>query len=301
MLVILAVFFLLALYYFLFPESVFNLAINAQRRSAGLGKKEVQIDDHRIVYLEGGEGETIVLLHGFGLDKDCWPAFAKYMKGYHLVIPDVPGFGESSQVPTDSYDIDSQVERLDRFTEVLHLNKFHIAGQSMGGSLTATYGAKHPEKVISLALLDPAGAISRKKSEYFMQLEKSKNLLFADNAQDYDDLLSMIFVKTPRIPAPFKKILVADMAAHAEFNKKIWEDWQPEQYSLAPVLPLIQTPVLIIWGDQDKIIDIGGVAFLEKNLQTCKTVIMKNTGHAPMMEKPEESANEYLNFLKEKR
>ncbi len=105
LLVIVAIFFLLALFYFLFPESVFKLAVNGQRRSADLVKKEVQVDDHRIVYLEGGKGETVVLLHGFALNKDSWAAFAKYLKGYHLVIPDVPGFGESSQVPTDSYDV----------------------------------------------------------------------------------------------------------------------------------------------------------------------------------------------------
>jgi len=301
LLVIVAVFFLLALYYFLFPESVFKLAVNGQRRSADLVKKEVQVDDHRIVYLEAGKGETVVLLHGFALNKDAWLAFAKYLKGYHLVIPDISGFGESSQVPTDSYDLESQVKRLDRFTEVLQLDKFHMAGQSMGGALTATYGAKHTKKVITLALMDPAGAPSQKKSEYFMQLEQGNNLLFADNAKDYDELLALIFVKPPSIPAPFKKILVADMAAHTEFNKKIWKDWQPEQYSLAPILPLIQAPVLIIWGAQDKIVDIGGVAFLEKNLKTFRTVIMKDTGHAPMMEKPEETANAYLSFLNEKR
>ncbi len=91
------------------------------------------------------------------------------------------------------------------------------------------------------------------------------------------------------------------MIAHTEFNKKIWKDWQPLKFSLAPILPLIQAPVLIIWGDQDKMTDVGGVAFLEKKLKNCRTVIMKDTGHAPMMEKPEESAKAYLSFLKEKR
>jgi abhydrolase domain-containing protein 6 len=152
LLVIIAIVFLLALFYFLFPESVFKLAIDAQRRAAGLVKKEVKVDDHRIVYLEGGKGETVVLLHGFAINKDSWVFCAKYLKGFHLVIPDIPGFGESSQVPTDSYDVESQVKRLDRFMEVLHLDKFHMAGQSMGGAYTATYGARHPEKVLTLAL-----------------------------------------------------------------------------------------------------------------------------------------------------
>ena len=73
--------------YFLFPETMFKLAVKAERHSAGLIKKEIQVDDHKIVYLEGGKGQTILLLHGFGADKDNWTRFAKYFTGdYHLVI-----------------------------------------------------------------------------------------------------------------------------------------------------------------------------------------------------------------------
>ncbi|MGD1152606.1 MAG: alpha/beta hydrolase [Syntrophales bacterium] len=297
LLVVVAVVVLLAEFYFLFPEAVFKFAMDAQRRSADLVKKEIQVDDHRIVYLEGGKGETVILLHGFGGNKDNWTAFAKYLNGYHLVIPDVPGFGESSQVPTDSYDIESQVGRIDRFVEVLKLDKFHMAGNSLGGAFTAIYGAKHPEKILTLALLDTAGAPSQNKSELVMQLEKGNNLLLGSNTEDFDKLMALIFVKTPTVPASFKKIMIADWIAHAEFNKKIWNDWQPSQFTLAAVLPLIQAPVLIIWGDQDKLTDVGSVAFLEKNLKNYRTVIMKDTGHCPMVEKPEEAAKAYRSFL----
>ena len=299
--VVVAIAVLLAGFYFLFPESVFKLAIDAQRHSADLVKKEIQVDDHKIVYLEGGKGETVILLPGFGSNKDIWTAFAKYMKGYHLVIPDVPGFGESSQVPTDSYDVESQVGRIDRFVEVLKLDKFHMAGNSLGGTLTATYGAKHPEKVLTLALLDTGGAPSQNKSEFVMQLEKGNNLLLASNAEDYNKLMALIFVKRPTLPASFKKIIAAEWIAHTEFNKKIWNDLQLLHFSLAPFLPMIQAPVLIIWGDQDKLLDVGGVAFLEKNLKKYRTVIMKNMGHCPMLERPEETAKAYMSFLNEKR
>jgi abhydrolase domain-containing protein 6 len=301
LLVVVAIVVLLALFYFLFPETVFKLAIDAQRRSADLTKKEVQVDDHKIVYLEGGKGETVLLLHGFGGNKDMWARCAKYLKGYHLVIPDIPGFGESSQVPTDSYDLESQVGRIDRFVEVLKLDKFHMAGNSMGGALTATYGAKHPEKIMTLALLDTGGAPSQNKSEFIMQLEKGNNLLLASNTEDYDKLVALVFVKRPTLPASFRRIIAAQWIAHAEFNKKIWNDMQLRQFSLAPFLPLIHAPVLIIWGDQDKLLDVGGVAFLEKNLKKYKTVIMKDTGHMPMFEKPEGTAKAYMSFLNEKR
>jgi abhydrolase domain-containing protein 6 len=300
LIVIIAFSVMLALCYFLFPESVFKLAVNAQRRSADLVKKEVQVDDHRIVYLEGGKGETVVLLHGFGINKDIWTAFAKYLKGYHLVIPDVPGFGESSRVPMDSYDVESQVRRIDRFVEVLKLDKFHLAGNSLGGTYTAIYGAKHPEKVLTLTLLDTSGVPSQNKSEFIMQLEKGNNLLLPRNTEDFNKFLELCYVNIPIGIKSFNKIFAENWIVHTDFNKKIWNDWQPGKFTLAPVLPLIQAPVLIIWGDQDKIMDIGGVAFLEKNLKTYRTVIMKETGHAPMIEKPEETAKAYMSFLREK-
>lgn len=299
LLVIVAVVVLMTAFYFLFPESVFRIAVDAQRRAADLVRKEVQVDNHRIAYLEGGKGETVILLHGFGANKDSWLAFAKYLKGYHLVIPDIPGFGESSRAPTDHYGMESQVARINRFAEALKLDKFHLAGNSMGGALAASYSAKHARRVLTLALLAPAGVPSQKKSEFVIQMEKGQNLLLPGNEKEYDDLLALIFVQPPPIPAPFKKIFMADMAEHKEFNGKIWKDWQPEKFSLAPALPLISSPVLIMWGDQDKIVDVGGVAFLEKHLKTSRSVILKDTGHTPMIEKPEESAKAYLSFLKE--
>ena len=301
LIVVVAIVVLLVAFYFIFPETLFKLAIDVQRHSAGLVKKEVQVDDHRIVYLEGGTGETVMLLHGFGGYKDQWTAFARYMKGYHLVIPDIPGFGESSQVPADNYGVENQVARIDRFVEVLKLDKFHMAGNSQGGAYTATYGAKHPGKVLTLALLDTSGVPSPNKSEFVLQLEKGNNLLLASNPADVDKLLALVYAKRPPLPPAFKKILVTDWIAHTEFNRKIWNDTNPFQFSLASVLPHIQAPVLILWGDQDKMLDVGSVVFLEKNLKNFRTVIMKDTGHCPMIERPEETAKAYMTFLKEKR
>ena len=183
---------LLVGFYFLFPETVFKLAMDAQRRSADLVKKEVQVDGRRIVYLEGGKGETIILLHGFGANKDAWTAFAKYLKGYHLVIPDIPGFGESAQVPTYRYDLDTQVGRIQHFVEVLELDTFHVAGNSLGGAYAAAYTAAHPDKVLTIALINTAGAPSPNKSEFVMQLEKGNNLFIIRNTEDYNKLMDLI-------------------------------------------------------------------------------------------------------------
>jgi pimeloyl-ACP methyl ester carboxylesterase len=296
--------------YFLFPETLFKLAVKAERNSAGLVKKEIQVDDHKIVYLEGGKGQTILLLHGFSANKDNWTRFAKYLTGdYHMVIPDIPGFGESSQIQKANYDAENQLKRIDRFTEAMKLERFHLAGNSMGGMLAAIYGAKYPQKVSTLALLAPGGVKSPKISEMAILLQKGTNPLLTGSAEDYDKLIKLCFVKPPFIPSQFKKVLAADAVAHSDFNKKILDDmkWNhargipsPMETFLEPYLPQIQAPVLIIWGDTDKILDVGGVAVLEKNLKNYKTVIMKDTGHLPMMENPKETASYYVSYMKGK-
>ena len=297
--------------YFLSPETLFNLAVKAQRQSAGLVKKEIQVDDHKIAYLEGGKGQAILLLHGFGANKDDWAQFAKYLTGdYHVVIPDIPGFGESSQIEKARYDAENQLKRIDRFAEVMKLEKFHMAGNSMGGMFTAAYGAKYPKKVSTLALLAPGGVKSPKMSEMAILLQKGTNPLLTGSPDDFDKLLKLLFAKPPFVPFQFKKVFAADAIAHSNFNKKILDDmkWNhtggmpsPMETFLEPYLPQIQAPVLIIWGDTDKILDVGGVAVLEKNLKNYKTVIMKDTGHIPMVENPKDTASHYVNYLKDKK
>ena len=296
--------------YFLFPETLFTLAVTAGRHSAGLMKKEIQVDDHKVVYLEGGKGQSILLLHGFAANKDNWIRFAKYLTNdYHVVIPDIPGFGESSQMQSENYSVENQLRRINRFTETLKLEKFHLAGNSMGGMLAGMYGAIYPQKVLTLALLAPGGVGSPNPSEVAILLQKGMNPLLTGNTGDFDRLIKLCFAKPPFIPSPFKKVLAADAVAHRDFNKKIWGDMfgtltketsSAKENLLKPYLPQIQAPVLIIWGDTDKILDVGGVSQLEKNLRNYHTVIMINTGHIPMLEKPRDTALHYIGFLKGK-
>ncbi len=73
---------------------------------------------------------------------------------------------------------------------------------------------------------------------------------------------------------------------------------RPDIFSLENDLPKIAAPALILWGDKDKIIDVSSVPVFEKGLKRYKTVIINDCGHAPMLEKPQETANAYLAFLK---
>jgi abhydrolase domain-containing protein 6 len=288
----------LIMVYFLLPETVFKIARGASRSIAGLTEKYVQVDDHRIAYLEGGKGDVILLIHGYAVNKDNWTRFARYLTThYRVIVPDIAGFGESSRLPDASYDIQSQVDRLNRFTEILKLDRFNMAGNSMGGMIAGIYAAQHPNKVISLALLAPYGIKSPVKSELEKMFERGINPLLIRNSDDYERMLTMVFVKVPVIPYPVKKEMMEQAIRTRPFNEKILGDMMKKRLSFEPFLPEIQAPTLILWGDSDKLLHVSSVSILEKGLKTYQTVIMKDCGHAPMLERPEETANHYLRFI----
>jgi abhydrolase domain-containing protein 6 len=294
-----AVIAILALIYFAFPGAVYKMAIYAGYKAAGLSEKSVQVDDHRLVYFEGGRGPTVLLLHGYSADRNNWIRFARYLTPkYHVVIPDLAGFGESSRLPGSAYDIESQVKRLDRFTETLKLAIFHVAGNSMGGQIAGVYAAAHPQKVLSLGLFAAGGIQSPEKSELWKMLEKGTNPLLISSADDFDRMLKMVFVKVPPMPYPVKKAATEQAIRNRSFNEKIAGDLRNKPLLLEPFLPRIKAPTLILWGDRDNLLHVSSVPILEKAIPNHQTVIMKDCGHVPMMERPRETADHYLKFLK---
>ena len=106
--------------YYLFPETTFALLVKAERAAAGLEERRLDLSALEFTYLEGGRGDTLVLLHGFGANKDHWTRMGKYLTPHFRVIaPDVTGFGDSSPAPDGDYTIRAQVERVDMFVRAL--------------------------------------------------------------------------------------------------------------------------------------------------------------------------------------
>jgi len=285
--------------YYAFPEKVAGYIIDAARSKAGLTKKAIKIDDHNVVYLEGGKGPTILLLHGYTGSKDNWTRFAVYLtKDYRVVIPDLPGYGESSMIEEASYDLSNQMSRLHKFAQAIELKKFHVAGNSMGGLFAGTYAARYPDEIISVGLFDAAGVLSLEKSIVMKMMEKDENLLVLKDSNDLPRLMALFFANPPSLPYPLKKVFIQTTLANRRFYEKERKEIFPDFYSLEKELPNIKAQTLILWGDHDKVLDVSGVPVFEKGLKSHKTVIIKDCGHVPMLEKPQETAAHYIDFVK---
>ena len=141
--------------YLFAPQWLMRAGHLREAMAAKLETHSVQVGDTRWSYYEGGEGPTIVLLHGFAGDKEVWlPVAALLTAHFHLVIPDLPGWGESSRVAQGNYDVDAQAARLDAFVQALRLPRFMLAGHGTGATIAAAYAADQPQRVAGVALLD---------------------------------------------------------------------------------------------------------------------------------------------------
>jgi len=114
-----------------------------------------------------------LLLHGHTGNKDNWILLAPYLtKDYHVVIPDIPGYGESSKLEKASYDLSSRISRLHKFTQTVDLKKFNITGNSMGGFFAGIYTARYPDEILSLGIFNAAGVKSLQNSMVMKMREK---------------------------------------------------------------------------------------------------------------------------------
>lgn len=276
-------------------------AITLERSKGDLEIKQVQIDSTNLVYSESGKGETLVLVHGFGGDKDNWTRMTPFLNAkFRIISPDLPGFGDSDRNTSLNYSVSEQVKRLHLFIEKLGIKKFHIAGNSMGGAISAAYASKYPDEILSLILINSAGVVSPIKSELTINLENGFNPLLVNDIKDYDRLLNFIFVKKPYIPDIIKGYFAEKAVKNRSFNEKIFQDLRAEKNIVEESLSKIKSPTLIIWGDTDRVIHVSSVDVFKKYIPNSKSVIMKDCGHSPQIERPEEVASHILGFLSQR-
>jgi pimeloyl-ACP methyl ester carboxylesterase len=264
-------------------------------------KKTVIAGDTTWSYYEGGDGPTIVLLHGFAANKETWLETAKGLTDhFHVVIPDLAGWGESSRNDKGDYGIPAQANRLEAFFAAVGAQRFLLVGHSMGGAIAGVYAEQHPERVASLMLVSSAG-LSFKENDFVRDVKAGRDpFLFHDRA-DLDALLPRLFLTPPSIPGRLKDALVErNEKDHAFIERTFARITEPAQaFALDPVIGKLPMPVLGLWCREDKIIDVSALDTLRNGLKSSPSIgatVLNGCNHMPMLEKPDETARIITSF-----
>ena len=283
---------------------MYDWAIKSKRNSANLELKDLKINDGKLVYLESkkinsNSNETLILIHGFGADTDNWLDLSyELSNNYHLIIPDLPGHGDSFKIDSKKYTISNQTKWLNEFVEKKKIGKFTLIGNSMGGAISINYSYLYPEKLNNLILITSASnSCISVENEYSKLLSKGVNPLVTNNLEDFEKLLDFVMYERSYIPSPILEVLSEKKMERRILDEKIFNDMISSMTQKEDVSNKITTNTLIIWGEYDRVIDLKCASILEKKIKNSKKFVFKNVGHVPQMEVPEELSEVISNFL----
>lgn len=288
------------------PSIDIQSVLQQERAWAGMETKRIKVGDIDWAYSEGGQAgkPTLLLVHGLAGSRDNWNRLARYLTPYyHVIIPDLPGQGDS-KVPNDfDYSLPNLTEKLRRFAEALKVdNGLNVAGHSMGGAVALLYVAQYPVDTKSLFLVDSAGVFKSANTPYLKDPTTLRNMIVSKPG-DFDRLMKIAMNTPPFIPKELKDAQEKLMISQSANTSKLVEQlivmsklFTPDSFAIAA--RSIDQPVLIAWGDKDQIINVEAAAELKGLLKNAQEpIILKGIGHMPILEQEQLMVKPYLDFL----
>jgi pimeloyl-ACP methyl ester carboxylesterase len=269
----------------------------------------LEIDGTPVNYVDVGEGELepIVFVHGLGGQWQNWlENIPRAAQERRVIALDLPGFGLSPE-PRDRITIPAYGRCVDALCEQLSLGRVDVVGNSMGGFVAAEVAIQFPERVDQLILVSAAGITSAdiarrpiltvgRIAAAIATYGGARHRQIASRPKSRHLALSLV--------ARYPSLLRADLAYEGFFKgtgKPGFDDALRAslEYDFRDRLPEIRQPTLIVWGENDSIIPVRDAGEFERLIPDSRKVVMRNTGHIPMAERPETFNDLMMRFLVE--
>ncbi len=242
---------------------------------AGFTKTRVPTSLGSLTMFTGGEGPTVILLHGAGDQAGTWAKIAPELKSkYRVVIPDLAGHGESDpkagplRVGTVLAGIEAIVNS--------EPGKVIIVGNSLGAWVGALYAQKHPEKVERLVLVNGGPLIG----------DRPDITLTPKNRQEARRTLDALMDPgAMRIPNYVVDDIVREGQSGPLMRLSQTADEMPK-YLLTGRLQEITAPVDLLWGESDQVMSLGYARRMRAELPSARLATLARCGHAPQLECP---------------
>jgi abhydrolase domain-containing protein 6 len=281
------------------PMLVIRAEFAKQRILLGASARSVEAGDHRWVYVEREadtpNAQTVVLVHGYTGSKENWYRVARQLKGrYRIVIPDLPGWGQSERKDDADYGYVAQSERLFDFigaiTRDTGSQPVILVGHSMGGGIVATTAARAPGRVSRVGLIDAAG-VRFDDNRFGLDVLAGKNPFAVQDEASLERYLATVFhhrEARPWLPWPANQIYIAHRRSEAAFEQRVLDKIGRGDEPFIPGMAAarIKQPTLLLWCKQDKVIDPSAMGLYAKAVPHATRVLLDDCGHMSVMERP---------------
>ena len=259
------------------------------------------IDGMKVHYRDEGQGPTVVLIHGLNCSLQSWDGWVERLrKNYRLVRLDLPGHGLTGPSPTARYDYAVMSHVIDRLTQTLGVEKFAVAGSSMGGAIALDFTDRHPEKVEKLILIDPIG--------YPDEIMPVSLRLWG--VPVVRDILTAItpwsVYKSGLSEAYGNQAWLTDLLAMRNYqlllrqgNRRATRDrFAQGDFSVSvPSIAKIHAKTLIMWGGADRWFPVSFGERFARDIAGAQLKVYPGLGHVPMEEGPEVTSRDAEAFL----
>ncbi len=272
-------------------------------------------DGTRIHFRDEGNAKnpTVILLHGFNGSLLNFDRLVPLLvEDYRLVSIDLPGFGLTGAIPSADYSTESFIDTVTTLTTHLGIEKFSIAGNSMGGGVAWRYALNNPRKVESLILIASSGVMTEEDSRKFAERKENSPIVW--RLMNSNILKRFLSYYTPKFFATQGlKVSVYDQKLANIEHAMQFHDLVLLEGSRNAILSMsmgsrskmhgpeslsrIEAPTLVIHGDKDNIIPIERSQVFEEYIDNVEVKIYSQIGHLPMYEDPNKTANDIKSFL----
>lgn len=262
----------------------------------GDGMDQLEVEGLRIAYERAGEGPPIVLLHGFVGDSREWRRQIDGLSDEFTVVAwYAPGSGRSSD-PPESFRMPDYADCLAGFVDALGLGRPHVAGLSFGGGLALELYRRHPTIPITLVLAAAYAGWAGSLPPEVVEQRLRQSLQLADRPPDQ-------FVRA-MIPTLFSESASAERvdefaAIMSEFHPAGFRAMARSlaEADLRDVLPRIDVPTLLLYGDKDVRAPLNVAEDLHAAIPTSRLVVLPGVGHMSSLEAAERFNAEVRSFL----
>jgi abhydrolase domain-containing protein 6 len=257
-------------------------------RLTGFREDTVTVDGARVPFLIRGWGVPILLVHGFGGDKESWLLMARHLRRRATVlIPDLPGFGAASDVAPERASAKHQAAILAGLLDALGFARAHLVGSSMGGGIAQRFAHDYRPRATSMTLIGSVGPLVE-KSEAGLAFDRGENPLVLDDPGALDTLLTLMTERPPPSTRAMRRYLGERRVARRDAQLATFRGWsEPADGEGLPAdLKVIDTPALVIHGARDRVIHPATARALAEQLGNARLMMMDGIGHIPQMEAP---------------